>query len=124
MKNRIRELREANGISQQQLEKRSGVSRRVLSGLETGERKDCRLSTMEMIAEAFDCPVACVFPEVLIRPWRSVEAFLSDGAAKRGMSLDAFLADLDKRMPPEYMTQLRALMEKEKPGQEKSDPDC
>ena len=60
--NRIRELREARGLTQEELAAKTGISYKHISVLERGI-KEPRLSTLFSIAE-----VLCVSPGVLIAP--------------------------------------------------------
>ncbi len=51
------ELREARELTQDQLHRRSGVSRVTISKLETGQIGTPRLGTLRRLAEALDVPV-------------------------------------------------------------------
>lgn len=55
---RVRERREAAGLSQQALASKAGISMRTLSRIEAGE--DVRLGTLRMLAVALDCPIAAL----------------------------------------------------------------
>jgi transcriptional regulator with XRE-family HTH domain len=54
---RLRELREAAGLSQYELARRSGVSKQALSKLEKGERQPS-WETVRKLARALDVSVA------------------------------------------------------------------
>ena len=54
---RILQRRRELDMSQETLSMKSGVSRPVISGLESGTRKDVLVSTLTDIASALDVPV-------------------------------------------------------------------
>lgn len=58
---RIKEYREAKGISQEQLAEISGVSRTIISLLETGKTTVTTNSTMKKIAAALGEKVSTIF---------------------------------------------------------------
>ena len=58
---RIKEVRTQKGISQEELSAKSGVSRMVISGLETGERKNTTVKTLSDIAAALGVRVSDIF---------------------------------------------------------------
>ena len=58
---RIKEVRTQKGISQEELSAKSGVSRMVISGLETGERKNTTVKTLSDIAAALNVKVTDIF---------------------------------------------------------------
>lgn len=60
MHNRLRELREARGWSQQQLGDRLGVSRQTVISIEKG-KYDPSLPLAFSIARVFDCHIEDVF---------------------------------------------------------------
>lgn len=61
MKNRLRELREIQGISQEELAEKSGISRTTISELETGKKEVTTNVTLEKIAEALGVKVSDIF---------------------------------------------------------------
>lgn len=61
MKYKIKERREKMGISQEELSKKSGVSRTIISGLETGTITTTTTKTLLNIAEALECKVSDIF---------------------------------------------------------------
>ena len=63
MKFRIRECRERKNMSQEELSKKAGVSRAVISGLETGELENTTAVTMKKIADALGMKVTEIFFE-------------------------------------------------------------
>jgi transcriptional regulator with XRE-family HTH domain len=54
---RLRALREAAGLSQQEVATRAGISLSVVFQLEQGKRKDPKLSTLVALAEALGTDV-------------------------------------------------------------------
>ena len=61
MKTKIREYREKKGISQEELSKISGVSRTIISGLETGLIEETSSVTMKKIADALGKKIQTIF---------------------------------------------------------------
>ena len=61
MKNRLREIRKAKGISMCELVRRSGVSRMTLYKIESGNEQSRTTRTLQKIAKALDMPVAEIF---------------------------------------------------------------
>ena len=61
VENRIKTVRKENGMTQAELAKASGITRTMICFLETGKKKDCKLSTMEAISKALRRPVAEIF---------------------------------------------------------------
>lgn len=61
MEYKIKERREKIGISQEELSKKSGVSRTIISGLETGTITTTTTKTLLSIAEALECKVSDIF---------------------------------------------------------------
>ena len=61
MKNRLREVREENGISQEELSEKSGVSRTTISELETEKKEVTTNITLEKIAMALGEKVSNIF---------------------------------------------------------------
>lgn len=61
MEYKIKERREQMGISQEELSKKSGVSRTIISGLETGVIDTTTTKTLLCIAEALECKVSDIF---------------------------------------------------------------
>lgn len=59
--NRIKEAREKLGMSQETLAQRAGVSRTMISKLETNQKVDCKVSTLISISDALDCRVGDIF---------------------------------------------------------------
>jgi len=58
---KIKERREKEGITQEELSKKSGVSRTIISGLESGTIKTTTTKTLLCIAEALNCKVSDIF---------------------------------------------------------------
>ena len=61
MSYRIRECREELGLSQEELSKRSGVSRAIISGLESGRTLVTTTDTLIKIANALNKKVSDIF---------------------------------------------------------------
>lgn len=61
---RIKELREEKKISQEDLSKKSGVSRTIISGLESGSIKETSTKTLRKIARALDKNVSDIFFDI------------------------------------------------------------
>ncbi len=58
---KIRECREAAGLSQEELAKKAGISRTTLSGLESGAIKTTTTSTLLKIASALEKKIGEIF---------------------------------------------------------------
>ncbi|MGT2964575.1 helix-turn-helix domain-containing protein [Streptococcus acidominimus] len=54
---KIAEIRKSQGLSQEELAKKSKVSRSIISFLETGKEKDVKLLTLTRLAVALNCTV-------------------------------------------------------------------
>lgn len=61
MNNRIQEIRTTLELSQEELAKVSGVSRTVISQLESGTRKTITSATMLRLSKALKTPVKDIF---------------------------------------------------------------
>lgn len=61
MKNRLKEVRENKGISQEELSEKSGISRTTISELETEKKEVTTNITLEKIAEALGEKVSNIF---------------------------------------------------------------
>lgn len=61
MKNRVKEERELQGLSQEQLSNKSEVSRTIISELENGKTGVITNITLEKIAKALDKKVTDIF---------------------------------------------------------------
>ncbi len=61
MNNRIQEIRTTLELSQEELAKVSGVSRTVISQLESGTRKTITSATMLRLSKALKAPVEDIF---------------------------------------------------------------
>lgn len=60
---RIKDLREEKKMSQEDLSKESGVSRTIISGLESGAIKETSTKTLKKIARALGKKVSDIFFE-------------------------------------------------------------
>jgi transcriptional regulator with XRE-family HTH domain len=54
---RLRQLREANGLSQEAFAERSGISYKYYQAVEAGRKCELRLSTLERLAQAYGIEV-------------------------------------------------------------------
>ena len=63
MRYKIKEFRDELGMSQDQLSKEAGVSRAILSGLESGSTTVTSTKTLEKIAKALNKKVSDIFLE-------------------------------------------------------------
>lgn len=61
MKNRLKEMRESQKLTQEELSNRSGVSRVTISGLESGRTAVVKTDTLIKIADALNEPVSKIF---------------------------------------------------------------
>ena len=59
--NKVKECREALGITQAELSERAGVSRTMISKLETNQKVDCKVSTLLALADVLGKPVSEIF---------------------------------------------------------------
>lgn len=59
--NRLKQLREENGISQTELAKRTGLSRATISKIENSEQVSVTLKTIAKIADVFGVPASDIF---------------------------------------------------------------
>lgn len=59
--NKVKEIREKVGMSQAELSEKSGVSRTMISKLETNQKVDCKVSTLLSISDALGYPVSDIF---------------------------------------------------------------
>ena len=64
MKYRIRELREAKGITQEELSRKSGVCRATIWALECGDNKITTTETLLKIAEGLGVEMDALFSAV------------------------------------------------------------
>ncbi len=61
MNNRLKEMREREKLTQEELSNRSGVSRVTISGLESGRTAVVKTDTLTKIADALHEPVSKIF---------------------------------------------------------------
>jgi len=61
IRNRIKEAREKLGMSQAALAEKAGISRTMISKLETNQKVDCKVSTLVSISDALGCTVSDIF---------------------------------------------------------------
>lgn len=60
---RIKEIRQKQGMSQQELSEKSGVSRAIISNLESGKTEQTTVRTLLKIARALESTVDEIFFE-------------------------------------------------------------
>ena len=58
---KVKEVREAKRMTQEELAAKSGVSRTTIVAIESGETKDLKVSTLLKLAAALDTPVSDIF---------------------------------------------------------------
>jgi putative transcriptional regulator len=61
IKNRLKELREISGMSQEELAKKSGISRATLSKIENNEEVNVNTRTIAKIADVFNVKPSEIF---------------------------------------------------------------
>ena len=61
MKNRLKEMRELVGVSQEELAKRSGISRTTISEIETNKKMVVTNITLERLANALNLKITDIF---------------------------------------------------------------
>ena len=61
MKNRLKEIREKKGMSQEELSEKSGISRTTISELETEKKEVTTNITLERLAKALEEKVSNIF---------------------------------------------------------------
>ena len=61
MQNRVKEFREKENLTQEELAQKSEVSRNTISSLETGANTNVTYEVMEKIAKALNEKVATIF---------------------------------------------------------------
>ena len=67
MENRLKEIREKAGMTQEDLAERSGVARATISFLESGKSTNSQAKTLSAIAKALNHSVSDIFyPDRLI----------------------------------------------------------
>lgn len=58
---KVKEVREAKGITQEELEKKSGVSRQTISAIENGKAGSVKIGTLLAIAKAMETTIDAIF---------------------------------------------------------------
>jgi len=59
--NKVKEFRDNLGMSQDELAKKSGVSRTIISKIENGQKVDVKLSTLIALSKALKQPISNIF---------------------------------------------------------------
>lgn len=63
---RLKEIREGKGITQEELEKMSGVSRQTISAIENNDNYQAKTGTLVALARALDTTVDKLFFEMAV----------------------------------------------------------
>ena len=58
---RVKEVREARKMTQEEMEKKSGVSRQTISAIENGKGGSVKIGTLSALARAMDTTVDAIF---------------------------------------------------------------
>ncbi len=93
----IRQIREALGMTQQQLAVRSHLQQGVVAEIESGKRKDLCLTTIARLAEGLNCQ-----PVVQLVPQRKIADMLdekSTALAEKIVSASSGSAAIELQMP-------------------------
>lgn len=61
MKNKVKEYREKENLTQEELSQKSGVSRNTISSLETGTNTNVTYDVMQRLAKALNRKVTTIF---------------------------------------------------------------
>ena len=66
MGSKVKEIREEKGMTQEELEKESGISRQTISAIENGKVKFSNSNTLLALAKALNCSLDDIFfPDVV-----------------------------------------------------------
>lgn len=60
---RVKEIREAKGMTQEELETKSGISRQTISAIENGKTTNVKSGTLIALAEALETTLDAIFFE-------------------------------------------------------------
>lgn len=58
---RIKEIRESKGMTQEELENKSGISRQTISAIENGKTTNVKSGTLMALAEALETTIDAIF---------------------------------------------------------------
>ena len=58
---RLKEIREEKGMTQEQLENKSGISRQTISAIENGKTNNVMSGTLTALADALDTTLDAIF---------------------------------------------------------------
>lgn len=61
MELRLKEIRENKGMTQAELENKSGISRQTISAIENGRLSDVKSGTLVALAEALETTIDAIF---------------------------------------------------------------
>jgi transcriptional regulator with XRE-family HTH domain len=64
---RLKQLRKRAGLTQEQFAERAGMSYKYYQQIETGKKRDLRLSTLERLADAHRMPISTLLRETTSR---------------------------------------------------------
>lgn len=73
----LKEARKRSGLSQYDLEERSGVSRQTITDIERGETDNVKLSTLERLAKALDVGIRDLIPSGVTPIGPLIDRFLA-----------------------------------------------
>lgn len=60
---KVKQIREAKGLTQTELAKRSGISRQTISAIENGKTEELKIGTVKAIAAALETTIDEIFFE-------------------------------------------------------------
>ena len=81
--NRLKQLRNAHGLTQEQFAELSGISYKYYQAVEAGRKPDLRLSTLQRLASAYGIEVWQLLSPALPKSRTFQKRVLAAGAAKR-----------------------------------------
>jgi len=58
---KVKEIRESKGMTQEELEEKSGISRQTISAIENGKKTDVKSGTMIALARALGASIDEIF---------------------------------------------------------------
>ena len=58
---KLKAIREAKGITQEELEQKSGISRQTISAIENNKVGDIKIGTLKALAQALETTVDTIF---------------------------------------------------------------
>ena len=103
----IKRIREALGMTQEQLARRSGLRQSIIAEIEGGKRQNLGLFTIEKLAEGLNCK-----PLVQMIPEEKISQILDDRStriAKKIVSISSGSAAIEMQGPSPQVTKDRIL---------------